>query len=304
MIRTHPKPHYIPRPNPERLLKGRAVTIVAGFKCSDGVVLCADTQETAEPSKRHVPKLRIEPNRNFLGGDSAEELMVAFAGAGEGPFIDKIVSRAWDDAQVSTNIEEIARDIEESIKKTYQEYGQIYQTGYCPQVTILYGIKMHGESRLYRADGPIVNTKDSYDCGGIGMYLANFLASRMYRNNLTLQQATILAAYILFQTKEHVEGCGGQSHIAVLRNGGNSGMAEDLIGINKQIQLIDKNVEQIILSAADITIGDDKYNGSLSSFTKVLALTRQMHKNEQEQWAAFQKALSGGAKLPPSEDKA
>jgi hypothetical protein len=133
------------------------VTIVAGFKCSDGIVLCADTQETIQISKTHVPKLRIEPTRFYPNYDSTDELMVAFAGAGEGPFIDKLVSRAWEDAQVGTNIEEVSKDIEASIKSAYKEYGEIYQPGYCPQVTLLYGIKMHGQSLLFRADGPVVN---------------------------------------------------------------------------------------------------------------------------------------------------
>jgi hypothetical protein len=241
--------------------------------------LCADTQETIEPLKRHVPKLRIEPNKD--GGDSTDELIVAFAGAGDSPFIDKLVSRAWEDAQVGTNIEEVSDDVEKSIKDTYKEYGQIYQTGYCPQVSLLYGIKMHGKSLLFRADGPVVNEKETYDCAGIGLYLSNFLCSRMYRNNLTLEQATILAAYVLFQGKEHVEGCGGESQVAILKNNGGSGIAENLSGISRQIQLVDRNVEQVILSAADLTINEEKYNGDLARFIKLLTLTRKMHADEQ-----------------------
>lgn len=125
------------------------------------------------------------------------------------------------------------------------------------------------------------------------MYLSNFLCSRMYRSNLTLQQATILAAYVLFQAKAHVEGCGGQSHVAVLRNAGGSKMADDLSGINKQIQIIDKNVEGIILSAADLTINQDKFNYDLSSFIKLLTLARKVHEDEKSQWDALAKALSG-----------
>ena len=273
------------------------MTIVAGFKCDDGIVLCADTQETIEPLKRHVPKLRIEPKREFYGGDTAEELMVAFAGAGDGPFIDKLVSRAWEGAQIGASIEEVSSDIEKSIKETYKEYGGIYQPGYCPHVSLLYGIKMHGRSLLFRADGPVVNEKDSYDCADTGLYLATFLCSRMYRNNLTLQQATILAAYVLFQAKEHIDGCGGQSHVAILRNTGGSQLSEELSGINKQIQQIDRTVEQVILSAADLTIDEEKYNKDLSGFTKLLGLTRKMHQDEQEQWKAFRQILSGEQKI-------
>jgi len=73
------------------------MTIVAGLRCANGIVLCADTQETKnELSKINVPKLRIEPWFK-AGKDSPEELMIAVAGAGDGPFIDKIIERAWEE---------------------------------------------------------------------------------------------------------------------------------------------------------------------------------------------------------------
>ena len=49
-----------------------AVTIIAGFRCQDGVVICADTQETSGSAKRNVPKLEffkgptISPEQNRL----------------------------------------------------------------------------------------------------------------------------------------------------------------------------------------------------------------------------------------------
>jgi len=70
-------------------------------------------------------------------------------------------------------------------------------------------------------------------------------------------------------------------------------MADDLSGINKQIQIIDKNVEGIILSAADLTINQDKFNYDLSSFIKLLTLARKVHEDEKSQWDALAKALSG-----------
>jgi hypothetical protein len=33
------------------------MTIIAGFRCQDGIVVCADTQETFGSAKRNVPKL-------------------------------------------------------------------------------------------------------------------------------------------------------------------------------------------------------------------------------------------------------
>jgi hypothetical protein len=54
--------------------------------------------------------------------------------------------------------------------------------------------------------------------------ITDFLAARMKPTMLDLHQCVILAAYILFQAKEHVDGCGGESQIAVLRHKGKSGL--------------------------------------------------------------------------------
>src|SRR5438874_12034650 len=106
----------------------KTVTIIAGFRCREGIVICADTQETVSGlSKRNTPKLRFEPSGGPHEGDS---LAAAFCGAGDnGPFIDKIVETAWEDAQTATSLDEACEEIEKSIKNIYREFGQIYQPG-------------------------------------------------------------------------------------------------------------------------------------------------------------------------------
>ncbi len=137
------------------------MTIIAGFRCSGGIVLCADTQETVgEISKRNVPKLRYESLDPLLSGI---DLGVAFCGASNnGPFVDKIVDLAWDAAKRTTSLDDAAKAIEETIKTAYQEFGEIYQSGYCPEADLVYGIKMQGDSRLFSALGPIVNQQELF----------------------------------------------------------------------------------------------------------------------------------------------
>ena len=112
MIRPLPKP--LLQSKPKRLPERKAVTIIAGFKCDEGVVICADTQESVEgsPSKRHVPKLRFEPSGQYHSGD---DVAAAFCGSGNGPFIDKLIENAWQEAQTATNLDEACNEIEESL---------------------------------------------------------------------------------------------------------------------------------------------------------------------------------------------
>src|SRR5258708_3371142 len=196
-----PKPLFQPKP---KRLSRHPVTILAAFKCSDGVVLCADTQETVEYTKTHVPQLRFFPSGHQK--DPSDDLVVGFAGAGNsGPFIDKVVERDWGDAQIATCFEEACIAIDESIKNSHREYGEIYQPGYLPSVRLIYGVTMEGKSKLFSSDGPVVCERDTYDSHGTGDTLAKFIAAQMFSPLLELSQLVILAAYAVYQAKRHAD---------------------------------------------------------------------------------------------------
>jgi 20S proteasome alpha/beta subunit len=287
-----PKPRF-PLPKPSRLSERKAVTIIAGFKCNDGIVLCADTQETIEHSKRQVPKLRLEPSPYIASAKqvlTGKDLAVAFCGAGSGPFIDKLVDRAWQSAKDATGLDDACRRIDESIQNMYKEYGQIYQfLGGCPQVEIIFGVKMEGKSRLFKADGPIVNEKDRYESGGIGYYMADFLASKMYNYNLTVNQLIVLSLYVVFEAKEHVDGCGGESHLAVLRNQGHTGR-EGLIHtltVTELLKEIDRRAASIVLDSADMSLDDARFRIRLNETTELIVTDRQTARGKLEDWQKF-----------------
>jgi hypothetical protein len=67
MLATLPKPFRPPILKPRRLLKEIAVTIAVGFQCREGIVLCADSQETISGYiKLDQRKVRLQlsaPNR-------------------------------------------------------------------------------------------------------------------------------------------------------------------------------------------------------------------------------------------------
>lgn len=253
------RPLTLANPKPKRLPERNAVTIIAGFKCSEGIVLCADTQETVEGgvSKRNVPKLRYEPSEQYGAirfPDHDADFAVAFCGAGNGPFIDKLVESAWQEAQACTSIDEVCSEIEKSIKDNYKEFGQIYQPGYCPNAQLIYGVKMHGNSKLFTANGAVVNERHEYESHGIGYYMADFLAGRMFDSFLNIHQCVILAAYILFQCREHVDGCGGESHIAVLQDNGPSGLVarNRIEAVTKLLDWTDRQTGELIIQAANL----------------------------------------------------
>jgi hypothetical protein len=190
-----PKPPLNAKPKPKRLPERRAVTIVAGFRCKEGIVLCADTLETIPGIyKRDVPKLVFKPTASVPVGD---ELAAAFCGATDnGPFLDVLIEETWEVLRHASSLDEGCERIKEKIKDYYREAGSICQRGFCPTAELIYGIKMNGSSRLFHADGPWVCEKELYATGGCGQYLADFLIQHMGAGYLmNLRQCLILSAY-------------------------------------------------------------------------------------------------------------
>ena len=296
LARGMPKPLNVMRPR-ER----RHVTIVAGFRCYEGIVLCADTQETvAGLSKRNVPKLLFEP-ADWLDRTKAlnsDDLAVAFCGAADnGPFVDKLVERAWEDAQLGSDLDEVCDLIEKSIKGVYMEFGEIYQQGYCPSADLIFGVKMFGSSKLFSATGPIVVEKKGYYSGGAGYYMADFLAGRMHNEDLNIRQCVILAAYILSQAKEHVSGCGGDSQIAILRNNGTSGRVDwvRMNAINKMLSHTDSEIGRLLLEATDLETSNQEFAESVDRIKIIVNSLRDIERSEYETRRIIHSTLPIGA---------
>lgn len=287
------------------------MTMIAGFRSYEGVVLCADTQETVEHAKRSIPKLRFEPRISEWEEEHFSNLAAAFCGAGDGPFTDKLVEEAWKASKNASDLDAACDAIELSIKNQYQEFGAIFQPGYCPQAQLIFGVKMNGRSRLFSACGPVVNEKQGYDSGGVGHYIADFLAARMYGSHLSVCQCVILAAYALFQAKEHVEGCGGDSHIAVLRDDGASGIVDwkRIQTITELLRSADHETGDLLLRSADLNLHDQDLKQTFDHARELLEFFRKNAVDEIKRWDGLPTIMLAGSKprdslgLPlPSDD--
>jgi 20S proteasome alpha/beta subunit len=198
-----------------RLLRSKAVTIVLGLKTPQGVILAADTQESfAESHKVNRPKLvHKESEANVCG------LPIGFAaaGAGFGPWIDKLTTVMWDAVQDATNLDEGCDKIEETIKSRYQEYEPLIDV---VNTEMIYGVGASGATRLFHAYGPVVN-EVNLRTSGSGQPIADFLL-RHFNYGMHITNAMVMAVYVLYCAKQHADGCGGDSHIAILQNNGQS----------------------------------------------------------------------------------
>jgi hypothetical protein len=261
------------------------------------VVICADTQETVgNLSKRNVAKVKVTPDYGGFSIVQDSDLVAAFCGAGDGPFTDKLTTKAWEATKACSSLQDACDAIEASLEKQYRKYANIYQ---CDPVHLIYGVKMGGESRLFSAVGSVVNEVEDKCTGGIGYYMADFLAARMYSGVLSLHQCVILAAYVLLQAKEHVDGCGGESHIAVLRNQAESGRidATRISALTRLVDRVDRQLGEVLIASADLRT-DTEIDGVLDS----LKLMVEHHREEAREYINRPR-LSDAILAPPGAEK-
>jgi hypothetical protein len=242
------------------------MTIVAGFKCSDGIVLCADSQETINSYlKVNVPKLVTRP-LEFKAGDKSRAV---FAGSGDGPFVDKLINSMWGAAMAAgADLDEISLAMEEATIAIHERLWQMYSDNNKPEASIIFGIAASQDTKLFRSHGPIVNPVDTYACAGCGDVIAKYICDRLYSPTMDVSQCAILALYVLLHTKRYVEGCGGLSYVVILHNTLEQTIFGELTSdwIEKNLNIFDSCSRDLLLALPNSTINESEFNKILRKF--------------------------------------
>lgn len=265
MISACKPPTFRPQIKPKRLRSEKYMTVTVGFLCADGVVLGADSQESYEGSalKRSVPKLVSFPpfdqNDIFLSPPpQTPDRRAIFTGAGDAALVDKVIDELW--AEIATadpSVSAIAAAIERRITELYGEYRELYHPGYMPSAQITFGIWCAGESQLFHASGPLVNkigkmgSSFGYKSAGIGSEITDYIQGRMRVIPSKVDDAIVLATYMLEQAVAHAEGCGGDIRLVWLRNDGTADIAEVDQYTTLILKGLDNQISKAILAAAN-----------------------------------------------------
>ena len=192
---------------PERFLEpSNLMTIAAGFLCSDGFVLAADTQHSGV-NKRYAPKIWMARKGDVL---------IAMAGSG----LSVALSRAEEDIRARLLPTMKMREVRDMVDGVLYALQHKYQPPYPgsqnpPPITVLVGVRIGGACRLYESDGSAIlgPVQKNRSCIGWGSSLGLFFADSLFRKGMTLAWAEIIAAHLISQSKKYADGCGGKTHM-------------------------------------------------------------------------------------------
>ena len=266
------------------------MTLVAGFHCWGGLVLCADTQETRGTFKSAVPKLVVRPQ----GAVQWEGAAAIFAGAGSAAFIDKLIDEMWKSAEASgpPHLDAWTNAMSEAALAVHEKYWKVYAAGQQPDTEIIFGLSTPEGVRLLKSFGPIVNPVPRFEVSGASYELGPYIAERMYggatpaSTYMETADAVILALYLLQQTKAYVEGVGGQSHVAVLYpNGQHKFLSYEEVGAaSRHLGSIDAAITELLIALPNMEKSDDDFGRATTVFMNKLQRFRRNHKEFLAEW--------------------
>ena len=275
------------KPKPKWLPKRKFMTIAAGFVCRDGIVLCADSQESVGDYKWPVKKLVIP---KIMVGKT--RLMIA--GAGFGPAIDtatqKIISRV---GTSQLNYEETLRAIEGVLREIHERDLAFYPTRSQEDVQfqlLIAFTSTEGYGGLFSTTGSLVKRVETFEVIGSGM-VTNFFAHSLYRKTswdspiLSLSEGKVLAAYLIHLAKLQLSSIGGRSQIAAIDDDGEIQVADwDVPNWERffsEFQWLSGNV---MLDCADPSSSEEDFISRLDVFVSAMKAMKQGLIKERVEW--------------------
>ena len=243
-----PRPFtYIPKIS-QRLPKGYIVTVAAAIPCKDGLILCADTEETiTDDQKRTASKIHVvvhmtESNKAIQATSRVTDTfadepwawrgdwIVGIAGAGHSDWIAAFI-QGMDESVLNKTFGKRLRlqRLHAFIIQYAEDFFVRYIKNYAddptrrPQANMLIVAQSRTHSAIFRVNDNVVLYNEwgpSSVAVGKGAPAFQNLSKHLIDPFTTMKKSVSAAVYVLSRVKAEVPGCGGKSHIVMVgRNG-------------------------------------------------------------------------------------
>jgi 20S proteasome alpha/beta subunit len=285
MLTPRPRPFSRqPKPPVKRLPRSKYVTIAAGFRFDQGILLCADTQYSSA-QKTHETK--IFPIKY---GDAR----LIFALTGRDAYARRAVERIEEQFQ-DIGLAELTREnlqnaIETGLRIVFENHAYLDPDwGGSDSPDFQFAIALYSPidgTFLLKTERTIAFTVTDKVCLGTGAYLGDYLLKRLYLSSTqTLNDAVALATYVLHQTKAHDIYCGGASEFAILWNTGErSEVQSGDVSLNEKYAVsFDEFSKKIFYAVADLGKTDEEIYRAMATADEILFLSLTSRRETQEE---------------------
>jgi len=279
VLKRYVKPYIFPTKNQGG--KVYAATIAAGFRCSNGVVLCADTEITLGAGKTYQSKIFVV--------DALAGCYLTYCGSTD--FAKELVD---DLRQIQGKG---ARDALAIIKSTYREFFGKYcnPDDEATWTSILITLRDGDKVNLYAGRGRQFPNEPYYATLGIGQYQSEALFNPLYHQWMTVNEAVYMAFYGLHSVKGFVPGCGGETEYVEILDDADVIPLDFLMrpsgtDIEQDFQFLARVFKPVLFAFPDMDISLEKFSQILREMETSLI---QYRKRRIKDYEAEQKRLRG-----------
>jgi 20S proteasome alpha/beta subunit len=244
------------------------MTVIAGFKCTDGIVLCSDSQYTyGSAYKGRGAKLAFSrPTKEYT-------IMAAVAGSPYSAqyFFDEAVDQI--DAS-DKKLETIREVLRENLYRLHHEhiYPAPADIRESLESTFLIGLWVpEAKPRFFKTEETMLLNVDAFECGGSGFWAARQVAEPILAstNRITTAQAELLSALIVRRAKAADPHCGFETMIWALDSDSGKVLESKAARIDRiedYLSALDTALAPLILHAEPEKISENRVESLLTNF--------------------------------------
>lgn len=259
--------------------KKRNVTLIAGFNCIDGYIICSDSQETVGDMRAPAEKLSIWTEGNFE---------VALAGSGNnGELIDAFEERFRDELSQNQGVSSLKtlKDLFHTEFEDFQKTEAASHSASERRMRFVVGARLlaTGERALWASKATRLKVVDKYTLVGFWDERYKFAVEGYLKPNPTptIAQGIFLGLYVMWlgeQTSNYIKS---PVHVAIIKNGQIIRERQDKIdAMFQRVKLFSAQFDKLFLACPDTGLQNNDFAARLRSFVETIVTLRQEYVQE------------------------
>jgi len=270
------------------------MTLITAWPYNDGVIVCADSQETVEIKKGEEYKYSVLK----LSPESMGNFQIMIAGGGNGEAIDSFIEtirQFLSGAQIVT-LPELKRAIQVQLLDFRK---QLRATGDDPTMHLFIAAHCSGASQIWRTSASTLTAINKPDMLGFTAHMYRHAATQLYWEDMPAVQALLASLKVLELARQTCTCVDKPFSAAVVRDNGISPIPESLLTpYIESIELLSTQVDRLLLACSDTQLREAEFEKHLSEFSDTVRSLRSEYKSEIA-GIAFKRSLVPGYRGDP-----
>jgi hypothetical protein len=280
------------------------MTLICAWRCTDGLVMCADSQETVNDGRYdyRVSVQKIAPE--IMG-----QLQICICGTGTPvSLIESFIiqcRRSLNDNS-PTNLAGLVTALETELALFYSiDVAACLDQDKSVEFIIGVTCPSTNEADIFLTENIRLRPAKNWELIGFDLPLYKDLAKRLYpkKGSMTINEGILAGVYLLMVAGQTSNYVGGETSVAVIRPDNIwIELPKYVTEMEKRLKVYESKVNELFLACSDTSLSPGKLSEKLASFSDVVTKLHEFHLNNIASMtlsAGLNTATDPYPKLPP-----